>query len=138
MSKTDATILSLKKQIEGKREELQKKKFRFAPETNCILPFEGNTYNINVLDKDTIKVLMIKLNMYAMSARELKMELPEFGGYSVDLWMEDIKNRLALIELKNEEADLKAKEDKLSKLLSNDKKTELAIQEIADSLGLSV
>ena len=73
-----------------------------------------------------------------MSARELKMKMPEFGGYSVELWMEDIKNRLALIELKNEEADLKAKEDKLSKLLSNDKKTELAIQEIADSLGLSV
>ncbi|PWM31526.1 MAG: hypothetical protein DBX58_06280 [Clostridiales bacterium] len=138
MSKTDVTILSLKKQIEEKREELQKKKFRFAPETNCILPFEGNSYNINVVSENILKLLLIKLNMYAMSARELKMKMPEFGGYSVELWMEDIKNRLALIELKNEEADLKAKEDKLSKLLSNDKKTELAIQEIADSLGLSV
>lgn len=66
MSKTDVTILSLKKQIEEKREELQKKKFRFAPETNCILPFEGNSYNINVVSENILKLLLIKLNMYAI------------------------------------------------------------------------
>lgn len=138
MSKTDTTIMNLKKQIEEKMEDLQKKKFRFAPETNCVLPFETHSYNINVLKEDELKLLLIKLNMYVMSANDLKMESPEFGGYSVDLWMEDIKNKLALIAIKKEEADLKAKAEKLSKMLSTDKKTELAIQEIADSLGLSI
>lgn len=58
----------------------------------------------------------------------------EISGYSVTAWIKDIKRKLEVSGLKREEADLKKMESKLDKLLSDDKKTELEIDEIANLL----
>lgn len=55
----------------------------------------------------------------------------EISGYSVTAWIKDIKSKLEVSDLKKEESDLKKMESKLDKLLSDDKKTELEIDEIA-------
>lgn len=47
------------------------------------------------------------------------------------MWIKDIKSKLSVLALKREENDLKKMESKLDKLLSEDKKTELEIDEIA-------
>lgn len=135
MSKNDDRILELKKQIETKKKDLSGRKVRFLPETNCVLDLDGNKYNLNVLDDGALMFLMLKLNLYNMSADNLKMPHPILSGYPVDLWINDIKSKLAVAGMKREEADLKKMEAKLDKLLSDDKKTELEINEIASWLS---
>ena len=129
--KNDLKILELKKQIETKKIDLESRKIRFIPKTNCVLDFDGGKFNLNVLNSDNLTFLALKLNLYVMSANVLKMQLPTLSGYSIDLWIEDIKNKLEVIGTKKEESELKIMESKLDKLLSEDKKTELEIDEIA-------
>lgn len=134
MSKNDTRILELKKQIEAKKKDLSERKVRFSPETNCILDLDGTKYNLNVAADDVLMFLLLKLNLYVMSANNLEMPLPTISGYSVDLWISDIKNKLSVSGLRREEVDLKKMESKLDKLLSEEKKTELEIDEIASLL----
>ena len=92
------------------------------------------TNNLNVCTDKELTFLLVKLNSYLMSAENLGINNFEISGYSVDLWIKDIKNKLKVIGLKREESDLKRMENKLDKLLSEDKKTELEIDEIAELL----
>lgn len=134
MSKNDDRILELKKQIEKKKTDIASRKVRFVPETNCILEIDSERYNLNVVADEVLTLLMIKLNMYNMSADSLEILHPIISGYTTDLWIQDIENKLAVSGMKREENELKKMEAKLTKLLSDDKKTELEIDEIASLL----
>lgn len=127
----DSRIIELKKQVEDKKKRLTEIKIKFMPETNCILELDGDTYNLNVLSEDMLVTLMIRLNMYVLSANDLKIEVPPICGYSVDSWILDIKNKMFVNNIKREEAELKTLESKLTKMLSDDKKTELELDSIA-------
>lgn len=132
MSKNDDRILELKKQIEAKKKSISERKVRFIPETNCVLNMDGMTINLNVCSDDALLLLLlIRLNSYLMSAKDLNMADFEISGYSVTAWIKDIKSKLEVSGLKKEESELKKMESKLDKLLSDDKKTELEIDEIA-------
>lgn len=122
MSKNDDRILELKKQIEAKKKSISEKKVKFIPETNCVLNMDGMTINLNVCSDDALLLLLIRLNSYLMSAKDLNMADFEISGYSVTAWIKDIKSRLELSGLKKEKSDLKKMESKLDKLLSDDKK----------------
>lgn len=135
MSKNDDRIIELKNQIEIKKKELTNKRVKFTPETNCVLELEGTNYNLNVCTEEVLTMLMIKLNTYIMSANDLGVSIPTMSGYPIDLWISDIKNKLAVTVIKREEANLKRMEAKLDKLLSDDKKTELELDEIASLLS---
>lgn len=135
MSKNDDRILELKKQIEIKKQDLSKRKARFVPETNCILDLDGNKYNLNVMNAGDLTFLIIKLNMFTMSADSLKLPHPIISGYTTDLWISDIRNKLDALNTKKEELELKQMEAKLDKMLSEDKKTELELDEIAALLN---
>lgn len=132
--KNDEKILELKKQIDVKKKDLAKKKVKFTPETNCILELDNIKYNLNVATEDTLSVLMLRLNLYVISAKDLNVPLPIISGYSVDIWITDIKNKLSVSGTKREEIELKNLETKLNKMLSDDKKTELELEEIATLL----
>lgn len=131
MSKNDDRILELKKQIEAKKKSISARKVRFIPETNCVLNMDEMIINLNVCSDDALLLLLIRLNSYLMSANDLNMADFEISGYSVTAWIKDIKSKLEVSSLKKEESDLKKMESKLDKLLSDDKKTELEIDEIA-------
>lgn len=135
MSKNDDRILELKKQIDAKKKSISEKNVRFIPETNCVLNMDGMTINLNVCLDDALLLLLIRLNSYLMSAKDLNMADFEISGYSVTAWIKDIKSKLEVSSLKKEESDLKKMESKLDKLLSDDKKTELEIDEIAALLN---
>lgn len=135
-AKNDDRIIDLMKQIEVKKKVLEEKRVRFSPETTCVLDLDGVKYNLNVCSNDTLNLLLLKLNMYVLSARDLKMPIPVISGFKVDLWLSDINSKLAVAELKKEEKNLKDMETKLDRLLSNDKKTELELDEIAAMLEL--
>lgn len=137
MNKNDEQILMLKEKIETKKEELKKVK-RFSPITNCVIDLDGNDRktNIQVLSKEQLKLLLIKLNMYKMSAENLGIIDVSMDGYRLEEWITDIKAKLTDLERKQKEVNLKNMESKLVKLLSEDKKTELEISEIASLLNL--
>lgn len=130
----DQRILKLKEQIAEKKKSLNKS-LRFSPITNCSIEVDGIRYNIQVLNREDLISLMVKLNSYMISAKELDM-LDEYliSGYKVEDWITDIKSRIEILSSKDEERKLKIMEDKLLKLLSDGKKVELEIDEIESIL----
>ena len=71
-----------------------------------------------------------------MSMENLNMSLDEIiiNGYNIGDWMCDILAKIDIISYKEEEQKLKTMESKLVELLSKEKKTELAIDEIEKML----
>lgn len=131
----DKRILELKKQIEAKKEKLGKT-LRFTPLTNCSIELDGVRHNINVLTKDQLVFLMVKLHSYFLSAKDLGyVDELNISGYGVRDWVIDIKSKIDILIKKDEEKSLKLMEEKLSKLLSDGKKVELEIDEIASFLS---
>ena len=135
MSKNDEKILILRKQIEEKKEQL-KKLAKFNPVTNCSIELDSVRYNLNTLTNEQLILLLVKLNMYKLSVNDLKINDFNISGYKVDDWIEDIKSKLEILNQRNEQNKLKQLESKLTKMLSEEKKTELEIEEIANILNL--
>lgn len=134
-TKNDEQIIKLKELVDKKREEIKKiKKPTF--ETNLVLDLEGQKYNLNVLGAESLKMLKVRLNMYRLSMKDLSMNIP-ISGYSVEQWLADISNKISCHEYKKHEKDLEETEKKLNALLSEDKKVELELNELAKSLGLN-
>lgn len=137
MSKNDDRILVLKKQIEDKKKELGKPP-RFSPVTTCLFNYNGNRVNIHALTSvKEINAMLVYFNIYAMSAENLGIDCAEvcFEGFSVTDWMEDLNAKKIVVEYNEKKSQLNALEKKLDKLLSDDKKTELEIDAIADLIG---
>lgn len=128
----DKKILGLKTLIAEKKEKLEKAKF--VPITNCSIEFEGVRSNIQVLGKDQLTLLLIRLNAYRLSMVDLGIDECPISGYDLKDWITDIKLRVKVLDLKKEEESLKALERKLETLLSDDKKTELELSSIASML----
>lgn len=128
--KNDERIMQLKQQIDNKRKELAKRNNRFIPITNCLLVLDKVTYNLHV---ESSELLLIKLNMMAMSAKDLGMDTSKviISGYSLNDWIEDVKNNLEVQRYKKEKSNLNALEKNLDALLSEDKQTELEIDKLA-------
>jgi hypothetical protein len=135
MNKNDDRILKLKKQIETKKNELGDM-IRYNPTTNCVLKMNNEVYNLNVLTKDQLILLLCQLNALNMSAIDLKLPAnsPIICGYYLLTWIEDIQGKLKLIDRKQKEGQLEILEKKLKQLLSEDKKIELEIDEIEELL----
>ena len=136
-TKNDERIIELKKQIEEKKNELGKQP-RFTPITTCLFDREGCRVNIHTLTsiKD-INAMLVFFNTYVISAKDLEIDCAEveLGGFSVLDWMADLQSKKAVVEYAKKKEQLTQLEKKLDKLLSDDKKTELEIDAIADLLG---
>ena len=137
-TKNDERILMLKEQIEEKKKELGKQP-RFSPITTCVFDREGCRVNIHTLTSvQDINAMLVFFNTYVMSANDLDIDCNEVElcGFSVLDWMEDLKSKKAVVEYAAKKEQLSALEKKLDKLLSDDKKTELEIDAIADLIGV--
>lgn len=130
----DERIMQLKKQADEKKKSLALKSMRFSPVTNCVLKLDGQVYNIHAMDSE---YLLVKLNALAMSAKDLGLDTSKFvlSGYSLDAWMEDVRNCMKVREYNKEKAELASLEKRLDKLLSDDKRTELELDDIAALLN---
>lgn len=130
VQKNDERIMQLKQKIEDKRNELAEHSSRFVPITNCLLILDKITYNLHL---ESSEMLLIKLNMIAMSAKDLNIDTSQLiiSGYSLNDWITDVKHNLEVQKYKREKNDLNALEKKLTALLSEDKQTELEIDKLA-------
>lgn len=132
-TKNDERVLKLKQVIDKKKLELKGVK-KFMPLTNCVLDLEGQKYNLNVLQFNDLQMLLVRLNMYLMSANSLGISL-DISGYNIAEWITDIKCKIEIFEYKQKESEMKVLEAKLDKMLSDEKKTELELDEIAAMLN---
>lgn len=130
----DLKVLELKRQIEKKREVMGEYK-KFSPKTTCILELDGIKYNIHTLLKDQVIHLLIKLYAYKNIAEKLSLEEEYYlCGFNINDWIYDANGKLIDINYKNEIKKLSAMEQKLDKLLSDEKKVELELEDIANFL----
>lgn len=129
----DQKIMELKKQIEEKKNKIKKSQ-KFTPITNCSIEVDGQRYNLQVLTKEQLITLLVKLNLYSMSAKDLELDY-SISRFNVNDWITDVRAKLDFVSRKEEENKLKVMETKLHQLLSNEKKVELEIEEIMSFLG---
>jgi hypothetical protein len=135
MKENDNKILKLKQEIAKKKLILSGSK-KFTPITNCNLLLGDNRINLHTLTtKGGIIEVMVMLNSMKLSAKDLGL-LDQYmvSGYLLTEWLEDLDAKLNIVNRKDEETKLKALEDKLTRLLSLDKQTELEIDEIEKML----
>jgi hypothetical protein len=132
----DEKILGLTKKITDKKASLKATE-RLVPTTNCSIELDGQRYNILTLAKEQIISLLVKLNSYKISAEQLGvLEDYIISGYSVENWITDLRTRLAVVDRKTELERLAKLERELKDLLSNEKKVELTIEELASQVNL--
>lgn len=132
MSKTnDERILELRKQINEKEKEVGRV-MPFSPITNCNLELDGMRYNLHAMTKEQLVSTMVKLQSYLISAKTLDVsdELT-FSGYHVSNWIEDMQSKFLNFKKADELKKLKVMKNKLDELLSDGKRTELELDDIA-------
>jgi hypothetical protein len=131
----DQIILELKKQVEAKK-KLLKSTEKFNPKTNCNLETStGIRHNINTLSKNQVLSLIAMLQSQKTALSQVfPEETLEISGFSVDLWIDDLKSKFNTLNRKLEEERLKYLEDKLHNLLSVDKKVELEIEDLKNQI----
>lgn len=130
----DQIILDLKKQVESKK-KLLKAAEKFSPKTNCNLTLDTERFNLNVIEKSTVLLLLAKLVNLSDGLKKVFPDEPlEISGFEVSLWIEDLKNRFNVLNRKQEETRLKVLEEKLYNLLSLDTKVELEIENLKNQI----
>jgi len=129
----DKKVLALKAMIQEKKNKIEK--IKFVSLTNCSIELDGVRYNILTLNRDHLTFLLIKLNMYWLSMKDLGVEVLIISGYTVQDWITDIQLKLKALSQKVEEDTLKTFELKLEMLLSEDKKTELELSSMESFLN---
>lgn len=142
MSKNDERIIELQQMIANKEEAIPTNKFN--PMTTCIIELDGTKYNLNVADLNTLSLLYCKLeslNIAFKSANKMKeglsyymIPIPEISGFTINEWLTDITFKIAETRWKAERDKLKKYKEQLDTLLSDDKKTELLLDEIMKEL----
>lgn len=129
MTKNDERIMNLRKQIEAKEKELKGSR-PFQPVTNCSLSMFGQRWNLHTIGLEQAEYILVLLNTFHMSAEDLGLSAVRIEGYTIDEWMQDVNNKMADVVTKQERAKLSNMYTKLETLLSAEKQTELAIDEI--------
>lgn len=134
MNKNDNKVLQLKEQIRIKKEKIVSLR-KFAPITNMILDIDGKKHNINTMNLEKSMEMAILLNAKFISAKELGLEdTYTVNGYKLYDWICDLKSRIDYLNVRQEENNLEQMEAKLDRLLSEEKKTELELDEIENLL----
>lgn len=135
----DAVVLQLQGKVEEKKKKIAAlKKNRHTSATKCILEWEGKNINFNVVGKDELTFLLVKIHALYVAADDLLLE--DFGdtvvqGHTLDEWIQDIKGKIKEKDILKEEQQVKAIEKQLDAMLSTEKKTELQLAEFAKLLG---
>jgi hypothetical protein len=133
-SKNDKLILTLKKEIEQKKNLLTKSQ-KFIPKTNCSLTIFGNILNLHVANKEDLLKAIANVKSLEIGLHScLPGETLTIGGYSSKEWLEDLINKFNNLNLSLERTRLKTLEEKLYNLLSTDTKVSLEIEDIKNSI----
>lgn len=132
MAKNDKRILELKQKIADKKKQIGDVK-RFTPLTNC----RYLNSNIRTLDESNLKEVLLSVQSQVLAEDSLpEVSDTTIGGFALADWKSDMLQLIKGKQQKVQLAELKQAEDKLTQLLSDDKQTELEIDDLESVLGL--
>jgi hypothetical protein len=141
-NKNDTRIKELKAKVEEQKVKLGKKP-RATFLTNAVFNDENggpSPVNLNVLrSKEDIVKFAAKLvglqSNHEKACNLLDIDIIPLvvSRYPVSDWLEDVKTRVKIIEFEENQKKLDATQAKLDQLLSEDAKTELALEDIEKS-----
>jgi len=136
--KKDKVIEQLLSEIETQKSEIKNFK-KPQLKTNMSLTYNNDRLNLNVQQDDKLIEILAWLNVYQSSYLEMKNKhnlTVEFkpSNYTFEEWEHDIVWRLKSLEISEKKKDLAVKESRLKDLRSQDRKEELEIEEIMNSL----
>jgi hypothetical protein len=141
MSKNDTRIKEMMATVAARREALGSRP-KVSWQTNGMFKSISINFNINtVVDRDKlVEGLAIILATKAATAEAAKLlEVPEpkfeYYGYPLQDWITDFKTRISVITWDEQKVKLQEMENKLACLVSEEAKTEMALDDIAKSLG---
>ena len=136
MSANDNRIITLKATIEAKRIELREQEVtRFVPKTTCCIQFkDGTKINLHTLDANELSLALIIMQTLFNNAYALNLTEAKISGFFFNDWIDDISALLHNKQIKDKKAQLNQLEKKLNSLLSEDKRTELELDDIANLL----
>lgn len=142
MAKLDGKIKQLLDRVNLKKKKLGTKP-KISWNTNCMFRYDDNNYfNLNTV-KDTktlVSALAFLLETQTMrkeAAKRLCVECSDsfdWRGFSLRDWEQDFKLKVELIQWNVRQKDLAGLQKQLKGLVSEEAKTEMALEEIAKML----
>lgn len=136
-TKNDNTILLLKEKARKKRAELGAEP-KFAPVTTCVFTLYGEKVNIHTLDMSKTLFYLTQFKSMIEAAKDIPEASPQdiiIDGFDITEWYNDLLSKLSTLQYMKKLRDITALEQKLDKLLSEDKKVELELDDIAKLLN---
>lgn len=142
MAKNDDTIKNLMNKVAEKKATLGAKP-KVSWKTNAVFKYDSNNYfNLNTISDtktlvEALSFLIMRQTNNVKAAELLGVEVSEFewAGYTISDWTEDFKTRTSVIKWEAEKNKLNALESKLASLVSEEAKTEMALEDIAKMLS---
>jgi len=143
MAKNDVLIKELMAKVEEQTKALGAKP-KASWSTNGIFKYSDptNYFNINVVSDPTVFAsalgfLVMYKEHYDRGCNMLclfESDVYTWNGYTVDQWKEDFNTRISIIQYDKKKKVLDATKVKLNGLVSEEAKTEMALEEIAKLL----
>ena len=141
MSNNDSKIKALLETISTKKDALGPKP-RISYKTNGVFKYDNNDFfNINTIAEpqklvEALSYLLSKQSFNDTAANMLSVPTKtlQWNGYTMDEWCEDFKTRLSVVSWEIKKKELEVFELKLKKLVSEDTRTAMEIDEIAGLL----
>jgi len=144
-NKNDAKVKELLALVEKQEAEIKGTKRRTLV-TNGVFPDsqsgKGMKFNLNTVTDPVIlvnalaEIMGIKANFDA-AAKELEVNAEfKWGNYTIEEWTEDFKDKIVDLQIKAKKKLLAKTKKQLKDLRSEDAKTEDALSDIKDVLGL--
>lgn len=134
-NKNDSRNEALVKQIEAKEKALIKPVVQFR--TNCSLELFGCKKNLNVCRIDELILIKVQLNTMVLSAKDMGITADEvkIGGYSMTDWISDVDAKIEMAKYNEAKTKLTQMKTNLNKLLSEDRRTEIALDAVEETLN---
>lgn len=141
MAKHDDRIKALLNKIDSEKKALGSKP-KLSWNTNCMFRYDDSRYfNLNTVRDVTVLVaalafLLEKSARYQEAAEELEVEVPSFewSGFSLKEWKEDFQLKAQAIRYNAKQKELQNLQQRLKTLVSEEAKTEMALDEIEELL----
>lgn len=130
----DQKILELKKKIEEERKLLSGTE-KFQPLTTCIIEQFGIKVNLRTLTDAELRLILVTINALLKSSVEMGMQNVSISGFALEDWQNDVINMLKQREKVERKSIINRLEAKLQNMLSDEKKTELEIENIEKLLN---
>jgi len=139
--RNDKRIREFLDKVEALKKEVDNKP-RYTLETNGALVIDGVVVNLNTIqnvDKiiNALAALTMQKQTREAAAKELGIDDYEFkqDGYTYDQWVSDLKMRVGEVQRQAKKKHLEKLEKTLSQLVSEEERTAMELDKIADLLS---